>query len=370
MITRDEFIIAVKTGKFKFPFKREEYTEKEIKDKIKNFKKYCIEDRMTYKNYLFRNVAPFDIHASKELIGAKSNINNGFNFLGKALLLRSTMEDYDDYNIISDLFQEEQRLKARVFSKGISPWDLFHKHPEMIYDAAEKAVKGTKVLITRKDIREALWKISQEATSFRPLLLVSFIQLFKCKSVLDFCAGWGDRLIGAIGANVAYTGIDPNPNLHKGYKEIIKTYVPEEKRKNYILLEERAEHAIIPKCPVDKDGLYDCIFTSPPYFDLEEYIAPGQRGYELQSIANNKTEKEWFYNFLLRAVVNCYKHLKCDGILAININQKSRKETYIKLLIENVLKHCPKSCYLGVIAYANERNYDNVQPIWVFRRIA
>ena len=41
-------------------------------------------------------------------------------------------------------------------------------------------------------------KLAKECTQFKPSLALTVLQLLRAKRVLDFSAGWGDRLLGAI----------------------------------------------------------------------------------------------------------------------------------------------------------------------------
>ena len=45
---------------------------------------------------------------------------------------------------------------------------------------------------------------------------------------MDFSAGWGDRLIGAIAAPtvVTYLGVDPNVDLREGHLKAVRSLLP------------------------------------------------------------------------------------------------------------------------------------------------
>ena len=53
-------------------------------------------------------------------------------------------------------------------------------------------------------LRETLFDLTNECSSFRPTVIVSIIKMFKSKCLLDISSGWGDRLIGAMAADVDY----------------------------------------------------------------------------------------------------------------------------------------------------------------------
>jgi 16S rRNA G966 N2-methylase RsmD len=89
---------------------------------------------------------------------------------------------------------------------------------------------------------------------------------FKPTSILDFTMGWGGRLVGACAMDIpSYIGIDLNKNLIKPYEEMVKTLKE---------LGTKTEIKLIFKdaLKVDYSKLnYDCVFTSPPYYNIELY---------------------------------------------------------------------------------------------------
>ena len=99
-------------------------------------------------------------------------------------------------------------------------------------------------------------------------------KLFKPTNMLDFSAGWGDRLIGAIAYGTKYTGVDPSNCLKKKYLKIINTLA--DNTKNYRIINQPFEETDL------EDNIYDFIFTSPPFFTYEVYETDNQK----QSIKN------------------------------------------------------------------------------------
>lgn len=61
-------------------------------------------------------------------------------------------------------------------------------------------------------------------------------------------------------------------------------------------------------------------FSSPPYFDLEDYKI-GKQSYN-----SNISYSMWKENYLTPTLINIYKYLIDDGVLALNIkNSKTYK---------------------------------------------
>lgn len=77
----------------------------------------------------------------------------------------------------------------------------------------------------------------------------------------------------------------------------------------------------------DKESL-DLCFTSPPYFNTEEYdTAP------TQSYIKFPTPELWFNDFLMKTVENCYYGLKRGAFLIINIANVKSYNTQSLLLV-------------------------------------
>ena len=85
-------------------------------------------------------------------------------------------------------------------------------------------------------------------------------------NVLDPCAGWGDRLAGAIGCGrvSSYLGYDANSSLQEGYTKQLAHYFGDQ-YKPFKVVHGAFEDATLPP------EAYDVVFTSPPYFNTEFY---------------------------------------------------------------------------------------------------
>jgi hypothetical protein len=133
------------------------------------------------------------------------------------------------------------------------------------------------------DPQEAKWALSNQfgyklATNFMPMYARSTFEFFDATSVLDPCAGWGDRMAGALASEKVgrYVGFDPNVNLIPGYIKIqadsghvvtgrsdLSTAFDSNYTIHTGLFEE--QHVLL------GDETFDLAFTSPPFFDYEDY---------------------------------------------------------------------------------------------------
>ena len=132
----------------------------------------------------------------------------------------------------------------------------------------------------------------------------------------DFSCGWGVRLICAMGLGVNYYGTDPNYLLTERLEQLSNDYKDNIGLSTIIDIRTQGSEYFIPEWE-NKMGL---AFSSPPYFDLEDYVI-GKQSYN-----KNTSYEAWKANYLKPTLNNIYKYLTNDGILAFNIkNGKTYK---------------------------------------------
>jgi len=141
---------------------------------------------------------------------------------------------------------------------------------------------------------------------FRPIFAMEVYEKYKSERVLDFCAGWGGRLVGACALNLAkYVGIDINTSLKEPYTNLVE-FMASVSSTDVEMIFDNALN-------VDYSKLnYDTAFTSPPYYFLEKY--ENNVAYISKKEMNNK-----FYKPLFEKT---YMHLKIGGHYILNINQE------------------------------------------------
>jgi DNA modification methylase len=154
------------------------------------------------------------------------------------------------------------------------------------------------------------------ASQFKPAIAKSFYDYFKSENILDFSAGWGDRLAGFYTAETTkhYVGVDPNTNNHPNYERQVEFY-----RKYQTFFEQDREVDLIDQPAEDVDyskyeNFFDTIFTSPPYFNTEKYTED-----DTQSWVRYKKIDDWNVKFLHTTLEKLIPTLKSEGILAVNI---------------------------------------------------
>lgn len=276
---------------------------------------------------------------------------------GPPTLILYSPEDYLKYNKISDYYQDYARSRARRYDNQYSSHELWEIKWGEIY---EKLAKRKKT-INACDLREAIYFAQQEVGSFRCTTLAGIIEMFGAKNVLDFSAGWGDRLAAAAAKRVKYTGVDPNTAVHVVYKEFIEDFCG---GLDIEMICSGFENPAIDD-KLRSRGPYDLVFTSPPYFNLEIYTDE-----KTQSADENTDLDRWFEDFLLVALEKSMRLLGVGGIMAININDMREGPYFVEKMVATVNTWRGVK-YLGVLSYAEVRGGvtpRSGQPIWIWRK--
>lgn len=131
----------------------------------------------------------------------------------------------------------------------------------------------------------------------------------------DFSCGWGDRLIAALSKNINYYGTDPNSilcerliELDNDWHNTISTCTSQTS------IYSQGSEIYIPQLQ-NKIGL---AFSSPPYFDLEDYKIGDQ------SYKTGMSYDEWLNNYMVPTFKNIYEYLIVNGYLALNIKNTGK----------------------------------------------
>lgn len=266
------------------------------------------------------------------------------------LLIEEDWKKTEELNLLTDYFTEDIRIKCN-FKNNLSPLDYFNIN----YDNINKVFNLDNIdknfnIIKFKDY---MFYNSKFCNNFRISVALSILDIFKPKSWLDISAGWGDRLISAILYGVdEYFGVDPNPELHERYNDIIKTLVDKNKQKNFKIVKSGFENAIIP------NKKYDIIFTSPPFFDTEIY------SHDIEdSLVKYNTLEKWYNNFLIFSIYKAIEYLNDNGHLVLYIDFTDK--TYINKMINDINK---KLSYNGNIYYFNSGKNPKLRTFYVWTK--
>lgn len=164
---------------------------------------------------------------------------------------------------------------------------------------------------TYSSLRSILKLVSgvQCVSNFRPDVAKFIYEGFaKDGRVYDFSMGYGGRLVGFLASSAReYVGVDVNKLNFEGYKEINKNY---NSNKDVSWYETGSEN--IDTKPFKE--YFDLAFSSPPYFNKEQYSKDKN-----QSYIKYPNYFSWIEYFLKPTLTNAYTMLKEGGVLAINI---------------------------------------------------
>ena len=171
--------------------------------------------------------------------------------------------------------------------------------------------------INRNVLRTMIGLRKYICAQFKPNVSKVLYDKLRSKNVLDFSAGWGDRLSGFYASETAeyYVGIDPRKENHPIYNEQSEFY---DTHKSMFEPKKKVEFICSPAEEVDftkyKDT-FDTVFTSPPYFNVERYSYD-----DTQSWVKYKEINEWNEQFLQRTLKNLWCSVKSGGYLLVNIS--------------------------------------------------
>lgn len=153
------------------------------------------------------------------------------------------------------------------------------------------------------------WRINNGSITFFKMCNATYLyKKYNATKVLDFTAGWGGRMLGAINLNIEYTGIDTNTNLKKGYDELLELFKTNNHNNKYKMIWDSALNVDFSKLD------YDFVLTSPPYEDIELYSNMGYDGVD------------WFYKDFLIVLINNARKYNKGKYTCINISPQMYKK--------------------------------------------
>jgi len=125
----------------------------------------------------------------------------------------------------------------------------------------------------------------------------------------DFSCGWGIRLLSAMKNKVNYYGTDPNYLLIERLNCLTADYKQINNTKTIVDIRCLGSEIFIPEWT----NTIGVAFSSPPYFNLEDYKIGNQ------SYKEGTEYKDWLNNYLKPTLQNIMNYLVVDGYFLINI---------------------------------------------------
>jgi 16S rRNA G966 N2-methylase RsmD len=200
------------------------------------------------------------------------------------------------------------RLKAKT-KRHVSFYDAM-RDPDLVEKLTDLVVKYKKKPLGDYDktgLLKAQYQVFQlyygTVNQFRPVVAKWIYQRFSPRvGILDISAGWGGRALAAMSLGIPYIGVDANEKLKHAY-EHLKTLEPGAKVRMIFRPAEEVSFA---------NMSYDLVFTSPPYFMLEEYEKMPAYG----------SKQGFIDRFLIPVVMKAWTHLMVGGHMALNMPEE------------------------------------------------
>jgi len=212
-------------------------------------------------------------------------------------------------NKVVDYFTFESRLNTIAIKGNITFYDFLYNCDEFINSAGyikrmieyyEQSKFASMTLESKYYDVFRLYFTSINA--FPTIFAAAILDNYKPAAIIDPCAGWGNRLVAAMSRGINYTGFDTNTD--NDYKNIIETLLPYAPAGGSYSVEHRDA------CGVDYSQYkYDCIFTSPPYYNIEIYNG---------TVKQSRADWNKWYSDLFKKV---FESLTIGGIMILSINQ-------------------------------------------------
>jgi len=347
-------------GKLDYPYLKYQFTLADIQKKFEALKRSVFHYRNDFTlpidEYPIRTKTPF-LHTLLPQ---------------QPIYLVSHPKMYGEFNSISDFFQEEARIQAKRMDTPHTPkeyWMNRDNHPRIIQWIMKYVGQ-----CHHKAFRSAMYRLcGGECINFKVTIVVALFKAFGSRRILDFSAGWGDRLVGALACEVEhYVGVDPNPRVHAGYKAIVDAFANSTTRVSLVKNGFLETH-------FDDNDTFDMIFTSPPFYELETYNSKDDK----QSTKQFPKLEDWTRDFLCESLKKAWQRLEKNKYMVIAINDYSTKDKstgvdkwtcFTEVMILYVQAKLPDAHFLGVVGSAYPQldgsKLVGFRPMWVFQKQA
>lgn len=249
-----------------------------------------------------------------------------FEYNHSKVLIRTFPGNYLSTDAISNHFIEDVRIDCRA---GLKPT------PREVWDIISPGKKGD----SKYMLREEIYNQTRECNTFNPVFVKWILETLFNKSklpnivMLDPSSGWGDRLIGAAAAGIkTYIGFDPNPRLSDCYKAMIKMCTTSDQ--NFSVRTE-------PFTWSQPNQKVNIALTSPPYFNYEEYVLPGQNGEKEQSIGMYPNYEDWKEKMFKPYITDMFNAVISGGWIIVYIEDYILENKFypLKEVTQDILKN-------------------------------
>ena len=291
----------------------------------------------------------------------------------KLLLFRSVRAG----QLLSERMHWPDRVRTSTvwWRSGQEVLERWRKDPEFLRRASERVERATRnrrftpTELAYDTVRSNSALLT--VTHFRATVSKFLADASGARCVLDFSAGWGDRLTGFLASPSVETIhlIDPRPGSIEGCKRQ-HAFVDSTKR---LVVHQAPAEDVLPTLP---DDSVDLIVSSPPYLNTENYGHSPQEA-EGQIRLRAQTVDEYVRIFLRPVIENCARLLRAGGTLAINLDDNVRLRTRVCEAALDVASGVPGLVFLGTAGLRKGTGFGQgsrsgpsgkAEPVYLWRR--
>ena len=204
------------------------------------------------------------------------------------------------YRSPTEIFRDDQLLRSAI-ERSLTIWpDRF----------------GANASCLRRMLKS--YPGAASVSNYRPMIARAVITKYSPPHgrVLDFSAGYGGRLLGALAAGRSYLGIEPNRAQVSGFHRMLRALASADFSLPQVrILNGRAEREL----PTIPGASADLVFSSPPFFNWEHYSHSST-----QSFKRYPQYHLWQGRFLWPVVAESFRVLRCAGYLVLNVSNGNR----------------------------------------------
>lgn len=214
---------------------------------------------------------------------------------------------------------------------NLSPKEVFN-NAGYLSEIIRELILENKFPTSKRILRKLKrYRGNKSVSGFMPVVAKAIYDKY-CKEdsrVIDFCAGYGGRLFGAFASKKvkSYTGIEINFDSYASLQKLYHSLT--------VLTNENKEVNLYSQDSIlgmkmFADQSFDFCFTSPPYFDAEEYSKD-----ESQSSSKFPRYSEWFEGFFIQSFKEACRVSKVVAINIENTGSYKIADDFEKYLVEN-----------------------------------
>ena len=210
-------------------------------------------------------------------------------------------------------------------SKGQKSLRQRFDRDDLLSKAVLKAAETGRGSVSPDRVRGKLKVGAPYPTNFPPMVAQAIFERYTPPggTIWDPCAGWGGRMLGALTSlrDYSYVATEVDPRTVEGLRTLGALIESVTGRCGAFQIVESGSEDYD-----ERDGDVDFVFTSPPYFDVEDYGA-GSADAAAQSHVKFPTRPEWVDGYVKPTVDNIAKALRPGGRAMINISDRTGSET-------------------------------------------